>query len=509
MKNKNCGLLFLLLIAPQCSEAMNLKAILGNLNTRNTAIALGVGVLAATALAAKWTFNYFRDPATLADAAKTGNLWKLRAGIFLRAPLNSSVSLEAGLYPTTPLMHAAKYNQPNALEILLKNGAPVDTQGNTDQTALAEAVWENNVTCAKILLEYGANPNASSCAYAGNKTPALYFAANNTNMLNLLIKHKATIDHGCIIEEVIHSPNKQSFAVILEAIKNDNKHLATTFLEIYKSRHDKREEYFAQALKHLDNKKDVLNFALYALCGFIQAPIDRANQLIEKGADVNALHKTKAHGNQTPLQRAVYYHNMPLVKVLLGNGARVNTPGQISLLNSDFENSNASMAIALLEAGIDLDCQDEDGNTALIKLARYDIGRDVRFKLIKLLIFLGADHTLRARTFLCDREKNAEQYLEDWSTRYDRFNEDEPIKKEWLKCIEILNDPRKINNYLTPPEEHQEFSEILKKRQVSLNKIYAHNANVIRGNLSHPGYTDSTQKGPLEITAEYLTEAIE
>lgn len=480
----------------------------------NKKLAFGVCAIAAClGVGAKLAYNYFTHPATIAKAAQTGSLWKLRAGIFLGASINKNVNLEDPIRAKTPLMYAAEHNQIDSLKLLLKKGSTVDTQGNCGQTALYEAVGNNNITCAQILLSCGASANASYGVYPGDQyhSTAVSLAADNPPMFKLLLDHNAAIDHE-VIERVVRNRNKESFTVMLEAIKNNDNHLAQTLLEIYKSRHNQREEYFSLILNNLNDKKDVLNYALYALCSRLNLPIAWANLLIEKGADVNAPHKTRNAKCDTPLQKAVCNHNLPLVKVLLGKGAQVNTLGQTSLLNGlragDFQHGDASIAIALLEAGIDLNCQDDDGKTALIQLARFNTGGDTRYKMIKLLLFLGADHTLRARTFMRDRDdqrKTAEQYLQfgdDRVTFQQRPRAEDPAVTKHAKCLQCVRDPININKYLTEAEK-EEFSEILARRIQSL-KSYERNSKTIRENLAVNDLTGSASSIPLLIIAEYL-----
>ncbi|NP_001085435.1 ankyrin repeat and SOCS box containing 8 L homeolog isoform X2 [Xenopus laevis] len=71
-----------------------------------------------------------------------------------------------------PLHSACMVCDPDCVELLLENGAHVDSQDGYQRTALHYAA-EKDVLCVEILIEYGANPNALD----GNQDTPLHWAA--------------------------------------------------------------------------------------------------------------------------------------------------------------------------------------------------------------------------------------------------------------------------------------------------------------------------------------------
>ncbi|MEN6321292.1 MAG: ankyrin repeat domain-containing protein [Syntrophaceae bacterium] len=84
--------------------------------------------------------------------------------ILLAAGVSPDISTDYNMYdlngPNPVLIDAARYGCENALENLLKGGANIEIRGIHNQTALMQAVMSGHVNCAKILLRFGANPNA-------------------------------------------------------------------------------------------------------------------------------------------------------------------------------------------------------------------------------------------------------------------------------------------------------------------------------------------------------------
>jgi len=109
---------------------------------------------------------------------------------------------------------------------------------------------------------------------------------------------------------------------------------------------------------------------------------------IEKGVNINTRHYDD---NATALIMAARMKELPLVRYLLGNGAKpdfVGKDGKSPLLIAAAA-GNRAMVETLITAKADLDLADNNGTTPLIAsvLARRD-------QITKLLLEAGADHEL-------------------------------------------------------------------------------------------------------------------
>ncbi len=93
----------------------------------------------------------------------------------------------------TPLIIAAHYGYLTIAEILIQNGAEVNsTDGNWN--ALAEAVSSNNVSMAHLLLESGANPNAIINEQKESPLMLVFSYGGIQGCTRLLIEHGADIN---------------------------------------------------------------------------------------------------------------------------------------------------------------------------------------------------------------------------------------------------------------------------------------------------------------------------
>ena len=117
---------------------------------------------------------------------------------------------------------AAACNATDALQCLLKAGADVDDRNlnlSQDQfhrdTPLIFAVRYENIEAVRILVENGADVNAKSAyQYRG----AIYCATSNTNILRILVEAGADVN-------LLHNENgDMAITPLVAAIYNDNAH---------------------------------------------------------------------------------------------------------------------------------------------------------------------------------------------------------------------------------------------------------------------------------------------
>lgn len=114
--------------------------------------------------------------------------------------------------------------------------------------------------------------------------------------------------------------------------------------------------------------------------------------LIEAEADLGA---PDNNGN-TPLHNAIYTSNIPMIQLLLSNGADVNTQrghDKATPLMCAVMNFDVKVTELLVENGADVNCQDYRGRTPLMWVCQS--GSEY---LVNYLLDHGADSTLRDST---------------------------------------------------------------------------------------------------------------
>jgi len=118
--------------------------------------------------------------------------------------------------------------------------------------------------------------------------------------------------------------------------------------------------------------------------------IEKVNELIVKGADVNAKEKVVGEG-YTALFHAASYGHTAIVKLLIEKGASVNErPGRNTPLIIASWGGYTDTVQVLLEAGADPNAKDESGWTALTQAARKGY-----VEIARLLIKKGANVNVR------------------------------------------------------------------------------------------------------------------
>lgn len=124
------------------------------------------------------------------EASATGNLERVRELVKENSGLVNGFAPD-GFFP---LGLAAFFGHRAIVEFLLKNGAKVNTAARNAQrvTSLHGAVARRDVEIVKMLLERGANPNATQ---ERGFVPLHDAAANgNLALVQLLVKHGARVD---------------------------------------------------------------------------------------------------------------------------------------------------------------------------------------------------------------------------------------------------------------------------------------------------------------------------
>lgn len=272
----------------------------------------------------------------------------------------------------TPLHTAAVKGHKDAAELLLANGANVNSRLSGGGTPLHTAVLNGHKDVVEFLLASGADPDGMD---KWGTTPLDYAAEKG---------HKAIVD--LLLANGAYLPQDNSFeSPPRRAERNGHKELAELL----------RQRQTSQALRLLATTALTpakLAENLISEAGRGDTAVVEA--LLKKGADVNA----KSNGN-TALIFASMCGHAQVVKLLLERGADVNAldkSGKTALMLASY-NGRFEVLQALLNNGADVNIRDEDDWTALILACNPPYPQKVRREVAQALLDKGADVNAKNR----------------------------------------------------------------------------------------------------------------
>lgn len=212
----------------------------------------------------------------------------------------------------TPLLNAVRHTKGNTVSALLKEGANVNYQTPSGETALSLAVSGNEVSFVRELIAAGANVNLRDTS--SGRTPLILAAMiGNNEIVRLLLDAGADVNARLVLNGQELQENALSVA-----LENNNAETA----EILR-------KAGAEELAPAEISPEVQQAAAaaYGDMGFpplhqavILNDAARLKELLDSGADVNALSPV----GLTPLMFASQTGNAEMVKLLLAAGADVN-----------------------------------------------------------------------------------------------------------------------------------------------------------------------------------------
>uniref|UniRef100_A0A8C6SYC6 Ankyrin repeat and SOCS box containing 2b n=1 Tax=Neogobius melanostomus TaxID=47308 RepID=A0A8C6SYC6_9GOBI len=254
------------------------------------------------------------------------------------------------------LHYSAYYGEAECLKTLLKvHPNSVDKRTLQEQTALLLAVSCEHLSCARCLLESGADPDISN---KYKETP-LFRACEleNIDMVNLLLSHGATVNQRC----------SQTRTALLEAVSRNHIKICEMLID-------------AGAFINPPNSYSIAPLIVAAQQGHLRA----LSFLITKGADVNmqtcdgltALHKACTNGHREivamllsknadankccnsgllPLHVAAQYGHHEMVSLLVPVTSRARLRHSwISPLHLAAQHNRPLVAAALLQTGAEV-----------------------------------------------------------------------------------------------------------------------------------------------------------
>src|SRR5688572_26154698 len=272
-----------------------------------------------------------------------------------RAPLLLLGTYIAFANDSTELFQAIRRADNGEVRKLLKGGISADTVDTDGTPAVMAATLFADANCVKLLLERGANPNATSSTGA----TALMWAVTDLEKVRLLVERGANVN--------ARSTNLGRTALLIAAGYPGSVPVLSYLL-------DKGADLRAKDR----NGEHAFGFAVGS------ADIEVVRFLVERGFDVNE----PGAGGTLPLTRAIARPYMPTIEFLLTKGARV---GPNVLINAT-QWQDAALIERMIEMGANINARNSAfGRTPLIQAAASELATAAT---VKLLLEKGADPNL-------------------------------------------------------------------------------------------------------------------
>ncbi len=353
----------------------------------------------------------------------------------------------------TPLHYAAACGKEEMVEYLISRGAVIDATDSFGLTPLMQAVYNNWIDCAKVLLDHGAdksiptkNGRKLQDIYHVQRSPVLMEILNPTpfeypSICEAAYNGSATdvarhIARGEDVNRICEKSTPLTLSIVAYATQ-------TTRLLLNYGADPKLPDGEGQTPIELAFRYG----SLYSVLDLIRNGVDvnsrddqgrtalhlavQANNvamvrdLLDRGADPN-LHDEER--GDTPLGSATFKRNQEIVELLLDYGADINLSNKSggTVLMCAVSLNSSELVELFIERGADVNQQDKDGGTALHTAAGSIYGNLI---LIDTLVKSGASiHALQRKSetplFCAARNMNHEivGYLKGLGAEYSIFD---------------------------------------------------------------------------------------
>ena len=349
-------------------------------------------------------------------ASMSGNQEVLTALIKLGGDVNPKRLVKS------PLSVACAWNKYSVAQLLMRNGADVNTKDSSGYTVLHYAAANNNVEIVKLLMDYEARPD--DVDMTGNSALHLALAPDVSAVLALppfagytllsanavLRTKKAQTSHFLIKQGVkVQKENNLGQTPLYLAMCSVDTQAVLLLAEQKKERPPLTSDGHVQTIRrlvdmkllHVNMKDNDENTPLHQAAKTDN--VEAVSLLLKLGADINAVDKegrtalhvaigcsrpkaalklmeggakldVKDNKGQTPLHMAGYVGSAETIKVLLKHDADISAVDKegYTALHVAIICSRPKAALKLIEGGAKLDVKDDKGYTPLHEAASKD-----------------------------------------------------------------------------------------------------------------------------------------
>lgn len=192
------------------------------------------------------------------------------------------------------------------LKLLLPHCPNIDACSPDGYNLLHNTVFNQDMRSATVLLQYGADPEALTKM----KRPPIFDAVDNNDreMVQLLLSYGANIE----------ARNNRQVTLLEYAKRKAGK--GEKEKEIYEILLEEKEKPSHPSISPKSSKNIALFNAL-----FIDEDYERAEHLVTKGADINALYSSRCHNNSSLLHLTINSNNPDQIAFLLRHNVQANT----------------------------------------------------------------------------------------------------------------------------------------------------------------------------------------
>lgn len=441
-------------------------------------------------------------------------------------------STDDSIISITPLMYAAKANNPAAMQYMLEHGASIDKGDYHGNTALMHAATNGSVECLRLLLEHGADVNAQN----HDEQTALFHAAfcGQVECLRLLLAAGAQVNHApkgaytpllialyhehmdCVQLLLEHgvdplAPSPKGVAAIHMAAVQRNPEYLRHLLEVGA---DPNSTYSALLGKEcplilaaengrVDNVRLLLQHGAKInqtdgdgntplLCAILNGRVDCVQALLEAGADTTIANKKKV----TPLMGAAVNGNAACMRLLLSQGAKDSTTKKMrtTALMLAAANGSEECVRLLLESGSEVNARSDDRMSALHFAIKHENAACARLLLdagaqidtrsqesynTPLIQAVKQGYTEGVRLLL---QRGANPNLADEMGRSPLMH---AASGGFTDCIELLLEHGAALNSVDPDKESALFYAINAGKEDALRLLLQRGANTVTKNEQH------------------------
>ncbi|XP_046581763.1 uncharacterized protein LOC124289201 [Haliotis rubra] len=228
----------------------------------------------------------------------------------------------------TPLMYAVRSDSPELIDLLITNGANINTKDSRGSTYLHSACWRRNVNACAKLLELGMDVDVLD---SGNITPLMGLARNEedcTEVAKFLVERGANIDvrdkdGNTMLHVSAKSDGHPAFAkYLLEKGVDVNVRGAynhTPVMSACRSGNTAAFDLYLAKGAQLHHRNNHGATCLHLVCMVDTDNTYIVKELLDRDVDINAIDEYK----KTPAMFAISKSNVTILRLLLARNASI------------------------------------------------------------------------------------------------------------------------------------------------------------------------------------------